>query len=314
MTHATASMSRSSDAAGQSADRQDGFPVLAKRAAGFAAALSAAALMVLASSPAAQAIPVPGVQARAIVAPNFSCPDPGCAPVDDIEEASSGPQHAEGSAIGGFDGSGSASADVDFGAMHLFAHFLNSGHATGYGENRDLLTFTAPGVATGTLIQVTFKVLVDGNSIEGGAGGGQGRWALQADLGGGVFDINAGAQNDVINGYVGDAFGLFSATVTIQAGFEAPLAVELTGTAIASSGGEATADLGDSLYWGGITGVSVGGVALDEFTVTSASGTDWAQSFVPASTVPVPAPGGGLIFVGGLAALGMVRRRRQALP
>src|SRR3954469_13533723 len=97
------------------------------RAGALASTVSSAVLLVLAAAPAAHAIPVPGVQARATVSPSFSCAIPGCAPVDNIVEASSGFVHADGFAIGGFNGSGSATADVGFGEMHLYGHFINSG-------------------------------------------------------------------------------------------------------------------------------------------------------------------------------------------
>ena len=282
-----------------------------KRTIDLAVVLSAAAAaLVMAAAPTAHAIPVPGVMARAIVSPSFSCAIPGCAPVDDIEEGSTGPQHAEGFAIGGFDGVGSATADVDYGAMHLYGHFINQGNAGGFGQNTDLLTFTAPGVATGTLIDVTFGMLVEGNGIQG-VGGSEGRWGLQADLGGGFYDINAFARQNAGAGYVGAPFGLYSATVTLQAGFAVPLDIELTASAVSVSGGEAVADLTDSLYWTGISGVSVGGQALDNFTVTSASGTDWAHSFVPIASGGVPEPAAWAMLLLGFGGLGAAMRARR---
>ncbi|MDB5423976.1 MAG: motif putative anchor domain protein [Phenylobacterium sp.] len=279
-----------------------------KRTIGFTALLStAAATLVLAAPPAAQAIPVPGVQARAIISPSFSCAIPGCAPVDNIVQASTGPVHADGFAIGGFGGVGSATSDVTFGAMHLYGHFANQGNAGGTGQIRDLLTFG--GVAPGTLVDVTFGLLVEGG-IDG-VGGSEGRWQLQADLGGGAYDINAFARNSDLGGYHGSPFGLYEATVTLQAGFAAPLDIELGASAVSISGGEAVADLVDSLYWTGISSVKVNGVALDSFTVTSASGTDWSQSFVPPPTgIPEPATWAMMLLgFGGLGAAMRAHRR-----
>jgi len=284
----------------------------ATRALAFSVA--AAATVVLAAAPAAHAIPVPGVQARAIISPSFSCPVPmaGCAPVDNIVESSVGPVHADGFAIGGFGGAGSATSDVTFGAMHLYGHFINQGNATGAGAFRDLLTFSAPGVATGALMDVTFGVLVEGG-IDG-VNGAEGRWQLQADLGGGAYDINAFAHNNDLGGYQGSPFGLYQATVQVQAGFQAPLVVEVGASAVSSTGGEAVADLVDSFYWTGISSVKVGGVALDDFTVTSASGTNWTNSFVPAATgVPEPATWAIMLLgFGGLGAALRAHRRTAA--
>jgi hypothetical protein len=282
------------------------------RAIGLAAVLStAAATLVLTAAPAAHAIPVPGVQARAVVSPSFSCPIPmaGCAPVDNIVQASSGPVHADGFAIGGFGGMGSATADVDFGAMHLYGHFVNQGNASGLGQITDLLTFSAPGVATGTLIQVTFGMLVEGG-IDG-VGGSEGRWQLQSDLGGGFYDINAFARNSGLGGYQGSPFGLYSATVTLQAGFAAPLDIELGASGVSISGGEAVGDLTDSLYWTGISSFKVGGVEHDDFTVTSASGTNWANSFVPVASGGVPEPATWAMMLLGFGGLGAAMRARR---
>jgi hypothetical protein len=266
----------------------------------FAATLCLAALAAVAAAPAADAAPI--VLARAIVSPSFSCLDPGCAPVDDIEQGPTGPQHAEGFAIGGFDGAGQATADVVFGAMHLYGHFINQGNAGGFGQNRDDVVITAPGIATGTPGTLTFSVKVSGG-IEGATGGGQGQWLLQADFGGGAYDINAFARNDVTNGYVGDPFGIYSATVSFQYGFAAPLDIELTASAISATGGEAVADLTHSLYWMGISDVTANGAPVDTFSAIGASGCDWAPA-----AVPLPAAGW-LLGSGVAGLLGIVRRK-----
>jgi PEP-CTERM motif len=281
------------------------------RAKGCAVPLAAAAVLALAWAPAAYAIPDPGVQARAAVNPDFACAMAGCAPVDDIEQGPTGPQHASAFAIGGFNGSGTATAAVNWGVMHLFSQFTNAGGAEAIGQNRDELTFSAPGVAQGTLMQVTFGVLVEGGGIQGGAGGGEGSWLLQADLGGGAFDINAEARDNAAQGYIGNPFGLFTATVTVEAGSPQPLDIELTAGTSSVTGGSAVADLADTLEWGGISKVTVGGVALTDYSVTSASGTNWADSFLPGPGVPEPATWAMmLVGFGGLG--GLLRRRRSA--
>jgi hypothetical protein len=50
-------------------------------------------------------------------------------------------------------------------------------------------------------------------------------------------------------------------------------------------GQSASYDLAHSLYWVGINGVTINGQPVTDFSLSSDSGTNWAQSFVP---VPEP--------------------------
>ena len=72
------------------------------------------------------------------------------------------------------------------------------------------------------------------------------------------------------------------------------------------------ADAAHSLYWGGISSVTdANGNAVD-FTLASASGTNYLQSFVPVVvTAPVPEPETYALLLAGLGVLGLVRRRGQ---
>ena len=66
--------------------------------------------------------------------------------------------------------------------------------------------------------------------------------------------------------------------------------------------------LGDSAYWGGISGITVDGQAI-EFDLSSASGHDWRQSSVP-SAVPAPAAVW-LLGSGVLGLIGFARSRKR---
>jgi hypothetical protein len=67
----------------------------------------------------------------------------------------------------------------------------------------------------------------------------------------------------------------------------------------------AEADFFNTLTWGGIAGVTIGGNAIDDFTIDSASGVDWT---VAASSV-ISAPPAWAVL--GIAVLGLARVRRR---
>ena len=105
----------------------------------------------------------------------------------------------------------------------------------------------------------------------------------------------------------GDAFGTYSATVSVRLGFVQQLTIELFGVAQTGFDGVGSSpsafDLGHSLYWAGIESVTVNGQAVNDFSLTSGSGTAYGQSLAP-----VPLPGSLIMFVPALA-LGLLRRR-----
>jgi hypothetical protein len=71
---------------------------------------------------------------------------------------------------------------------------------------------------------------------------------------------------------------------------------------------QARADAARSLYWGGIQAFAADGSEITDFTVTSDSGTDWRQSFIPSA---VPEPSAPVLFMIGLAAVGARALRRK---
>jgi hypothetical protein len=210
--------------------------------------------------------------------------------------------------------SGSAQVELDDGYIKMFGSAFAAMNSVAIGIFRDDVTFTKPGLATGTLINVTFSLSLNG-LLQPGQSTSQASYLLQADLGGTFFDINKGAHfgsPDIGGAFVGDPFGTYSATVQVQIGFAAPLDVELTGSAQASCNfvtcGDADFFLNNSLYWAGISSITLlDGTALSGVSATGASGTNWLNSFVP---VAVPVPATFLLFGLGLAGLGFARRRR----
>lgn len=69
-------------------------------------------------------------------------------------------------------------------------------------------------------------------------------------------------------------------------------------------------DAGNSAYWAGIVSATADGELVNDYLLTSLSGTDYSRSFVPAAA-EVPEPATAAVFLFGLALLGLQRARRQ---
>jgi len=75
----------------------------------------------------------------------------------------------------------------------------------------------------------------------------------------------------------------------------------------------AVCDAGNSAYWGGIRSVTdSNGAALSNWSVSSASGTDWQQSVIP-TTGGVPEPSSWAMLIAGFGLVGAMQRRRQRI-
>jgi hypothetical protein len=83
--------------------------------------------------------------------------------------------------------------------------------------------------------------------------------------------------------------------VTLQVPFTVgdTLKIQMAATAYASAQGNlsgpaaADANLANSLYWGGITSITVGGVTTTNFTALSPTGSDWKRSYIPPPVIPL---------------------------
>lgn len=246
--------------------------------------------------------------------PNFSG---GTGPVNETVAHTGVVELNSGLVTGGASSTGHGFAYADYGVIKLSGDSAGSLNAVTRGIFRDDLTFNVAGVASGTLAQVMFSLQIGGTLTAASAGIGEAGWQLQADLGGGAFDINRSASffSDsgifAKHGYTGDPFGTYSATVTVQLGFVAPLDVELSASAQSAFDGDhvsapASFDLAHSLYWGGVSAIVVDGNDVTaQASVTSGSGTPYMGSLAPA---PVPLPPALLTCLGGVAVVG--RRRR----
>lgn len=253
-----------------------------------------------------------GVQATTLntaqltVAPSFS----GGTGVFTGLDSQNGPASLVGSATGGGNSSGAGTAFVDWGVVKLTGSAAGSLNTVARGIFRDEVVITAPGVQNGTAGMVTYAVSVDGSLFTGEPGNASASWAISTDLNGGAFDL--GVRGSLTNGlYTGSPFGTFTATVPFGFGATLPLYVQLEAAAQAAydSGPglpNASFDLGHSLYWGGIVGITVNGAPVSGFNVSSTSGTPYMSSMAP-----VPEPGALGLMLAGLGVLAGLQRRRR---
>lgn len=80
-------------------------------------------------------------------------------------------------------------------------------------------------------------------------------------------------------------------------------ALAMTSSATSFGQNFSDTDFFNTLTWGGIDSITVGGNEISGYSIFSESGTDW-------SVAAVPLPGAGALFMLGLAGLGFVARQR----
>jgi hypothetical protein len=218
-----------------------------------------------------------------------------------------GPANQSCSAIGGFGTTGSGGTLVDYGHIHVTGTAFGTLDEASRGVIQDNLTFHIPGAPDGTAGSFTYELFVSGSL--GPVGDlGAASWNLSTNVGGGPVDLQIfyrlGSPGVSNPGFTGSPYGTYFATGHFQSGLPAPLQITFDGASQArllAPGVPGSASDDSQLFWGGISGVVAGGVPITTFTVTSDSGTNWAQSFIPASTAPEPAAsatlGAGLILI-----------------
>jgi hypothetical protein len=221
--------------------------------------------------------------------------------------AAVGPVDQSCSTTGGFNSTGSGETLVDYSHIHVTGTAFGASDTVARGVIQDNLTFHIPGAPDGTAGSFTYELMVSGN-LAATTDLGAASWSLQTNIGGGVSDLVVGGHlataSASIPGFSGNPYGVFFATGHFQSGLPAPLQITFEGASQArfiTPGVPGSASDDSQLFWGGITGVIAGGNPVPSFTVTSDSGTDWAQSFIPGSPVPEPAVsatlGAGLILI-----------------
>jgi hypothetical protein len=173
----------------------------------------------------------------------------------------------------------------------------------------DKVTIDAPGL-TGQSGTYTFQFLVDGSLTASGSVNDSLQSYAEAET---TIKVN-GWINEfrdaymAVDGFVGDGYlnKLVSITTPITFGTPFDLSMSVTAASYTKNNSAnpfamARADLGHTATWEGITAVTGPNGDVTNFTVTSASGTDYVNA------VPEPASMAAL----GLGALTLLRRRRQ---
>ncbi len=242
-----------------------------------------------------------------------------------------------------YQASASATASSDYGVLKVLGTAGSMGGVSNTLLNRssgqataswyDDVRVTSNSHAAGTQAMLTARFSVYGgfhrdgsrvspyDIVEGFTAATEGTWRVEvADISysgysrGSLFQngyTDALSGNDVYNtsAWLGD----FTVTAPILLGNFFDISMRLDGRAAALTwGNNANAvsafSLGDSAYWGGISGITVNGQSID-FDLSSTSGHDWRQSSIP-SAVPAPAAVW-LLGSGMLGLIGFARSRKR---
>jgi hypothetical protein len=236
--------------------------------------------------------------------------------------------------------SSSSSAVAEIGAVHASSVALADAFALGccttglsgasaLAEYNDVLFLHSATIADGTVGQLTANILVNGGaggSTSGQFWSGNVSWRATTALNGESFVDSYFSSGDGTNGFTSTGsnnFGLRSFTFDVVFGAASNVILRVETGASASAGGfgansaQFSSDLSHTVSWQGISGLTVGGVAVTDFTAVSTdTGFDFARGFNPPADTGggVPEPSAWALLLVGFAGVGgMIRRRRPAI-
>lgn len=265
-----------------------------------------------------------GANATASPSGAFSGPVPtSSAPSNSWSAHTSGTRPVSGA----WDAGSSAEAVAGFGILKVSAK-ATAGNFSGAWAGasagwKDTLKIISPDYAGGTSATVKWSFFLTGQTgayasdlVGGGAGAAwYSEYAFGSDSGYyNSFHNFFGPGNESLqqthNGVPGEAYGMhtFETIVSLGSSLTQSLSLNCSAHAAAPEGVSASTlcELDKSLYWGGIESVSIGSNAIN-YSLTSASGTDWSKSFI----TPVPEPETYAMLLAGLGLLGFAARRRN---
>jgi hypothetical protein len=235
-------------------------------------------------------------------------------------------------------GSYAGSGFVDYGVIKAFVT-ANGDQSDIRAETggfwRDRITLTTPGVSSGFM---TAAMMLDAELLFGNSGLSQNnldfRFFASTATSGTAYSYQYNLSTSLFasfpltstlfindNGASSTVSGVSPSPLMLQLQFAIPFtsgaAFDIQTSLSCSTRGVltfSTCDAGYSAYWGGIRSVTdSNGAALTNWTLTSGSGTDWTQSFIPGSGA-VPEPDSWAMLIAGFGLVGAVSRRRRAVP
>lgn len=231
----------------------------------------------------------------------------------------------------------SSAASAEVGAVHASSTARADAFATGcctsaqagsgaYAEYNDTLILHSDTIADGTIAQLTANIFVNGSAggvYDGQFWSGNVWWRATTALNGQAFVDGFSSSGNAANGFTNsgsNTFGLRTFVFDVVFGQAANVILRVETGAGAGAGGfganyaDFASDLGHTVSWKGIAGLTVDGHAVTDFTAISPdTGFDFVAGFRGAGNA-VPEPSTWAMLLLGFAGVGAkVRRRRVAI-